>query len=76
MTGNYIQGNNGTIIVNGGVPSLTTDPTDFTDSNTPRLWVNSSSNQVKFYDGTQIRIIDTHEGQVLDAFGNELITDK
>jgi len=82
-TNNYIVNNNGgglsqaevlALIAanssNGGIPNLPSDPTDFSDPNTPTVWLNGGV--MKYWNGTEIKIMDTDDGDNTSLFGTEV----
>ena len=57
----------------GGIPVLPERPTDFNNPETPIVWIYNGS--MEFWNGVEIKILDTNDGIVTDAFGNQIISD-
>lgn len=56
----------GTTIVNGGVPILPQDPTDFSEIT---AWINSTEGVLKYWNGNEVITSDINEGTNSSVFG-------
>ena len=58
----------------GAIPVLTANPTDFSVPTAPRVWI--VGNELRFWDGTAVNVMDTKSDNLLkDLSGNNIVID-
>lgn len=74
MTANYINNTNNTVSTGSGAatPNLPADPTDFTNPDTPKMWINTTDGKLRYWNGVRVVTVDENEGQNISVFGQDL----